>query len=386
MTTSPALAELPLPKELQLLCKGTLFALTETGAEALVKAAQEEVNWQILLEAAQWHRLGPALFASLSKLCPQALPTEVMTALEHGFRANVSHNMLLTATLVMVLKAFQTQQVRVLPFKGIALAAQAYPNMGFRKSRDLDLLIEPSDFDRALNICVNELGFQLETPLQDFPRTMLLKTDKEVKLRSPTGILLELHWRLAQIPEMYPLNLSDLDECQAQVPLGNLKLATLPFEELFTYLCFHGTRHLWFRLFWVADLVALLHRYPEINWARLGQTAKNLHQTRTMALGLKLAQQAFGITLPPEAIHQFPQIRENARELEEWGKMMAQASETGSPYYIHISQFKTFQWEMRMHQSLGNKAAIFYRSLLQPNAADLKWIRLPRFLYVLYFF
>src|SRR6185437_16415495 len=79
-----------------------------------------------------------------------------------------------------------------LVLKGPALAHSVYPRPDLRHYVDLDLLVSPADFGALLAV-LEAAGYQLVD--RNWP---LLARDLpgELRLRSPRGVLLDLHWSI----------------------------------------------------------------------------------------------------------------------------------------------------------------------------------------------
>jgi hypothetical protein len=66
------------------------------------------------------------------------------------------------------------------------------------------------------------------------------------------------------------------------------------------YLCAHGSRHLWARLQWICDVAQLIRRNPALDCAALLERARVAGGRRMLFLGLAVAQNFFGASLPPQ--------------------------------------------------------------------------------------
>src|SRR5260370_41888051 len=58
-----------------------------------------------------------------------------------------------------------------------------------------------------------------------------------------------------------------------------------------------GTKHLWDRLGWIVDVAELVRAQP-VDWALVMQIAAEMKTTRVLLLGLYLAHELLGATLP----------------------------------------------------------------------------------------
>jgi hypothetical protein len=69
-------------------------------------------------------------------------------------------------------------------------------------------------------------------------------------------------------------------------------------EDLLLILCVHGAKHYWSRLGWICDVAALLRASPQLGWKRVIEQACQLGGKRMLALGLYLAHELLGASLP----------------------------------------------------------------------------------------
>lgn len=79
-----------------------------------------------------------------------------------------------------------------LVLKGPALAHSVYPRPDLRHYVDLDLLVPPADFGRLLEL-LEDAGYHLVD--RNWP-LLARELPGELRLRSPRGVLLDLHWSI----------------------------------------------------------------------------------------------------------------------------------------------------------------------------------------------
>src|SRR5262249_6455235 len=145
--------------------------------------------------------------------------------------------------------------------KGAVLSTIAFGDPALRASRDVDVLVAPTQLREADRLIL-DAGYRRFAP--DFELTPRQHTLYE-RFRcqfgyhsEPSGLVLELHWRLTSNARLFSLDEATLWERSRRVRLGGGDFRTLPAEDLFLYLCVHGGMHVWFRLKWLADIAALL--------------------------------------------------------------------------------------------------------------------------------
>ena len=88
-------------------------------------------------------------------------------------------------------------------------------------------------------------------------------------------LFLELHWRLTSNPLLMPTDAATLWSRSEQVRVAGANLSTLPDEDLFLYLCVHGSVHMWFRLKWLVDIAALLQQLRPEAIDRIARRARS---------------------------------------------------------------------------------------------------------------
>src|SRR5262249_31610538 len=110
-------------------------------------------------------------------------------------------------------------------------------------------------------------------------------------------IRIELHWKLSGTHFAMPVASGPLWDRLDTVEVGGKRLQSLPFSDLFVYLCLHGSRHGWEKLLWLCDINELIRRTEDsgltINWSEIRQHARNLGCEKALELGLFLIKDFF---------------------------------------------------------------------------------------------
>jgi hypothetical protein len=131
----------------------------------------------------------------------------------------------------MLLRAFREAGIRCLPLKGLWLAAQVYPEPGQRPMCDIDLLVQPEQFEVAA-VIMQRLGYAA------FGTAARTAFDYDVVFRHPEWTSpVELHWQmgsraqeLGPLPDLRPLWQSAVagrlagEECEWPAPEEHLAL------------------------------------------------------------------------------------------------------------------------------------------------------------------
>ncbi len=182
--------------------------------------------------------------------------------------------------------------------KGATLNILAYGTLALKKACDIDLLVDPDDYEQAVDL-VEARGYRCVIPGPDSDRADILDWARSHKhtLWTRSGIVLELHSSLVDNPPLLP-GLSVRSPRQAVEIASGIVLPTLATEELFAYLCAHGATHGWSRLKWLADVAALIKDESGAGIERLHARSVELGGGRSAGQALLLCAILLGTRLP----------------------------------------------------------------------------------------
>lgn len=250
------------------------------GGKAEVRPSSDGVDWRFLRQQASLHALGPCL-AQYCEARASEVPSPIMEELRQELANVRAYNFFLLQELTRVSGLLEASDVRVVAWKGPALAVIAYRDAGLRQCADLDLLVCPTQMDAAVAVLAGN-GYQEQT-VETGGHTRNFE-------RATPKVVVEVHQMVAQSYFSMPLEVATLLDGTMRVPaLGGSILVPGP-EKLLLLLCVHGSKHIWERLIWICDVVLLIRANPQLDWERLWWTAKNCRGERMLSLGLLLAE------------------------------------------------------------------------------------------------
>lgn len=351
---------------------GTVPTATGSGCEALHPA--------VLNALLDRHRIGAFLRHRLPAAERSRLPAPVQAHLDRAAQETARRALVRSAELVRLSHVLRTAGVPFLSVKGPLLARELYGVVGGRHAGDLDLFIHPDQLaavDRALQNagCRRSMpDFEL-TPRQ-WREFLRLKHEFEY-FNDPTGVRIEVEWRLAGLPE---LKFAAEQARGESTILGGEKLSRLPQETEFLYLFTHGAGHGWFRLFWLVDVALLLQRQPHVDWPRLMKAARQHGVETAVWQGARLAEVLLGVPLP--AALRVPAARETSvRWLASKAVRALLRSDRERAGVMELFRQTRYQW----HLSSGwaEKAALLRPRLLSPT--NWKAVPLPDRWFGLYY-
>lgn len=242
-----------------------------------------------LCALASRHQVAPLLHAVASG-GRHATPKEVFEGLQESYRASVARRQATLPVLDRIADHFQRRGVAWTVFKGTTQAAQFYPDPAWRSSADIDLLVPPVDFGRALDALV-EMGFVASyppVPRRGIFRHIILAAVRDVMLVAPanTADSIELHKRLFFAGGRHA------DDLVLPVGEGRMPMP-VPGPDLAFYLIAHGALSYWVRLKWLVDLVPLLGRLQNDELAAIRARAHSACSENAVAASLLLLRALF---------------------------------------------------------------------------------------------
>lgn len=268
---------------------------------SLIKALlKEKLDWPYLLRAANRHGVIPLLNRHLNAAGPELIPETARASLREYVREIAFNNLLLTSELLRLLARFEAQGIPAIPFKGPALAVFAYGDLSLRQFVDLDVLICRKDFQKTKEV-LEGCGYRPGPPLSPQQEAIFLKTEYARDFSHATpAILVELHWEFAPGYLSRPMAALIAWEGLERRNLHGTSTLDLSPEVLLLAICVHNTKHMWGRLGWICDVAALVDSQPRLDWGKVLGLAQEVGNERMLLLGLFLANDLLGTSLPEE--------------------------------------------------------------------------------------
>ena len=348
-------------------------------AEEIRALLQQDIDWTYLLQTALRHGMIPLLYWQLNATFPQDVPKVIMDKLRKYFNANALRNLFLTGVLLKLLNLLKAHGILAIPFKGPALASSVYGNLWLRTFSDLDILVHKQDVLRAKELLVS-IGYLPEYRLTSAQEAAYLQSHCDYDFNRNYGyVRLEIHWNI--IPRYFTLALDPecLWERLVPISLNGEEVLTLFPDDLLLILCIHGAKHLWERLGWICDVAQLIRVHHGIEWERVMELAGSLGIKRMFFLGLFLASNLLGATLPEEVMQRVeadPAVKRLAAQVRE-----RLFRETHSLPGI----FKRNIFLLKARERIGDRIRYCVHKAVTPNPADWSFLPLPASLFPLYY-
>lgn len=259
-----------------------------------VERLAANVAWPRVLRLARRHRVQGLVWNCLRTLAI-AVPADVAAPLSGDATTIAERNLRAVWQSARLVEAFTGAGLPLIFIKGLTLGKLAYPDPLTKMSLDIDMLV-PAGGAAEAAAELRKLGYDLVLPHLE-PESGRFEAwhqrRKESVWRSPDGVQLDLHTRLADSPSL----LTGIDvrsPTQLVEVAPGIHLPTLARDELVAYLCVHGASSAWFRLKWVTDFAALLHGSSPVQLEQLYVSALSLGAGRAAAQALLLADRVYG--------------------------------------------------------------------------------------------
>lgn len=230
-------------------------------------------DWDELLRVADVHRVLPALGAS--PIADRA-PPNARARLEASYFTGLTFHLEAVETLGQLVVLFGSADIRWAAIKGPVLAETVYPRVDQRWYSDVDVLVHPRDFGRAVALLEREGGRVAERNWS----LMTAEERGELTIAFPTAPTVDIHWHLLfdhHVRRRFRFPTSALLARTSEVALGRTMVPVLdPVDQLvhlFLHSCLSGG-HL---LRWSLDLwFSSLRLEAEYSAARPRQLAEAL--------------------------------------------------------------------------------------------------------------
>lgn len=231
---------------------------SDTQDEMLIQQYTSNLDWKQFMKLVSHHRIYPLIYLRIKGIRASLIPANVIESLQLQYHRNTMKMLHLSREMNQICEAFTTCGIRTFMLKGPILAIQLYGDIAHRTSKDLDLLVDEDDVERA-ELFLVQLGYELEE--ERILGNWKKKSHHMSFKHKVHGVQVEIHWRLnPHYSKAYSFD--QLWQRRNEVSLSNHTYHYLGHEDLLCYLTDHGARHGWFRLRWLIDIERLL---PKIN-------------------------------------------------------------------------------------------------------------------------
>ncbi len=347
------------------------------GGARLQELLGSRLDWEFAVAFAEAHRLQQQFCCRLRALRPDV----VSPHLEAAFQATLRSSLLLTRDLVNVLDLLAGAGVEALPFKGPALALEAYGSIAFRSFDDLDILVRKEDVWKTRDALMRA-DYKPKLDLNPAREADYLGAYDEYLLRGPGGTpLVELHWAFVPVQFGVTLGFSECWPNRREITLANRRIPSLDPADLLLVLSVHGAKHGWAWLGLIADVAWLVanHAMP---WETLIERARTMGMLRMLLLAVQLVSEVFGVAAGAAMVKEIAADDEVTRLATEIIEAVFELN--GRRHHDERSIVQSGRLHMRMRERRSDRLNYLARLATRPAVEDWQAIDLPAQLSFLY--
>jgi hypothetical protein len=282
-----------LPEEIQVLF--WIIRRDDLFNENIKSIFRSSLNWDHLRELLLNKGLLSLLYHRLKTL-QMIIPNNIRQPIKDLYLGNVVRNIKLSNQLVELVGLFNTEGIQVFPFKGPVLSIQAYKDINIRYSADLDLMILNQDFDRVWGI-LDDQGFKPDSPMDSRVLKYVRKSWRDFHM-AKDQLRLDIHQQIAKGPAFFRIS-PEVFRSPSKIQINDEEIATFSIEDTLVFLTIHAAKDGYQSLKLYRDITGLVENHPGIIWEKVFDRAKKMQSSRILLLGLKMAQELCGLTLPP---------------------------------------------------------------------------------------
>src|SRR5437016_2947007 len=209
------------------------------------------IDWNILLRLASDHAVTPILYSVFRDV---PLPDGIATELRSAFESSVQWSMAQSGELARLAALLDQHGVPFIALKGPLLSHYLYGELTTRSSGDIDLLVNRNDVLRTRELLAPR-GYRIANTLHwNSDSACLRSRENEISFESPSGVSVDVHWRILPGYFASPFDGLDVWEASKAMTLAGRQVRTLSPEHLLILICSHSAKHAFERLGWICDI------------------------------------------------------------------------------------------------------------------------------------
>lgn len=252
-----------------------------------------------LAQHAARHRVVPFLAAAI-RTSGVPVSEEASTSLNRTHATRTAAHLRVLSDLDEVEGALSAHEVPFLVVKGPILSEHLYPSADLRTYEDLDLLILPGDFGRALDVLRGAGSILLD---RNWALTRA-DTRGQLHLQLPMGTLADAHWHLLNresVRRGFAIRTEDLFERAREVDVANRSVRTLDAVDTLLHVCLHASLSGANSLIWLKDIERAVS-VDRPDWDAVVARAWAWRAGRSVAIALARSRRSLGTPIPDEAL------------------------------------------------------------------------------------
>lgn len=337
-----------------------------------------DLDWDWLQRTSLRHGVMPLVYRQLCALS-DAVPPARLEAFRAKYRLNAVRNTERAGRLCRLLKMFERAGVAALPYKGPALALDAYGDLTLRQFGDLDILIRPDDL-RAATGLLSAAGYVPEFELSGAREAAFKRWWYAQPFRlDEEGIYLELHWSVA--PRFFSFRLDETLWTRLRtIELAGREVKAMSAADTLLLLCVHGAKDVWAKLEWVCAVAEFSARLGEAEWRECWERARAAGAERMLLVGLTLARELYDAA-PPRFLAERAESSRVSKRLA--ARVVSELFEEEKSFHRFLGRTA---FHLRARERAADRARYCALAALATSPAEWDMLALPPGLFFVYSF
>jgi hypothetical protein len=275
----------------------------------------------------------PLLFHALEEVLGDRLPSSLQDQIREHRRGVRIQNTFVIQELGRVHRRFEDAGLPLLAMKGPVLAQTAYGDIALRQSVDADVVV-PRDRFPEVDRLLRELGYEYAEKrkhMSGWQEVLSRYLDGQWEFTRGNTFTLDVHTRLMPPGYSFPSDFYPFWERSRTVRLNeDVDVHGFSPEDQVLILVHHGIKNQWRALRHVVDVAAVI-RSQALDWDTLCSRAETINVTRSLKLGLYMAHDLLGVSLPScmEEWYLTESMKDVATPLKDYLQNRSQTSELG---------------------------------------------------------
>jgi hypothetical protein len=275
------------------------------------------------------------------------------------------------AEFIRITKRLREEGVWFIPYKGPLLSYRIYGDATYRRFKDLDILVNPGDVKRTIELLKN-IGYitlSLSLPAPERRERRILKYTNQISLFRPgDDTSVEVHWRLLKDPVIKAGKMREIiEQNTGEITFAGEKFNHFTNEFELLHLAVHGGLHAWARLKWLVDIHEMVKRF-EIDRDKFVNLVDVFRAQRMAGLCNAMLRNFFPDSPLLPVDHKIPEWFLNYA-------LYQSARETALPIYLPEDYFKYTRYNLYAFPGMQYKLRrlfILIRSML--HKYENKWL------------
>lgn len=360
------------------------FVLSCINSAEVPEEVIASLNWNMVLNLAVIHSIFPLVYNTISRLNYPTVPKNIVMILQQKCIRSAIIIVGLADEIVRIVKDMEHSGVQPIILKGPPLSIKINEDIALRASSDIDILVDPAEFQRAEKI-LEKLEYRRISPnfsLTPRQQKNFFKKDHHFEyVNDKRAIKVELHWRIRSFNIKHFPSVSDLNT--QKINVAGFAVPVMGNEYWLIYLMVHGYKHMWVRLRWLYDIKIFIEQ--NINWKKIITIAENTELKPILHQTLILLNTLFEVPIP-QCLKQSVANDKKAWQLyyAVMEELCTSKNNSYNPTFMNNFTLKKINY-FDFNSKFSNRL-YYLLTTLKPRDIDYKLISLPDILFPLYYF